>query len=273
MASTNTRPPSIPAAMPPLPPMFTGSLPGTAAPTGTPSPVPGVRFAGYQSALASPDGIPALFPQNFKEVLLANNGEMIFGFKPNFLPMDSVLSKGKKVSASSTFVKKMNYLIVPFDDGSGGKFYYYPVKTVQHSASLYRFVTLPAIMREGFFVTGHPDRKIIFVTIEDLKRRVIRVSRELPDVKPSATYDDFINGTYKKHKPGKTAKSFLFGDDSNGRDSSETGDRLPGETGRGSDLSSGELSDTIPGLTLEELSSIDMAFEEQVASLLGATAL
>lgn len=115
------------------------------------------------------------------------------GLKPAELNLhiSAVLPGMKAATGTTTLVRTTKKYIVPFN----GRFYSYPLVLVVHptSSSLYKMqAPIPNILREGMVVV---DGEVYAVKLEDLKRGIVRKSRQLPiPPKRTITYKDFIDG-------------------------------------------------------------------------------
>lgn len=98
-------------------------------------------------------------------------------------------AKKKVPSSSDNLIRKTGYHIVPFN----GKFYYYKHgNLVKRSEFIYEFSDKrSASLREGFVVI---DKVVYYVTLEDLKRGIVRTSRKLELKRGTLTYHDFLTG-------------------------------------------------------------------------------
>lgn len=101
------------------------------------------------------------------------------------------LSKSKYTPGSSEkLTKKTGYYIV----ADRGLFYYYKITSpVMVNEHLYRFVPTTETRKEGFVVI---NKELVYVTFDDLNRKVIRLSRTVKTKRTNITYDDLINNTY-----------------------------------------------------------------------------
>jgi hypothetical protein len=137
-----------------------------------------------------------------EEVIYVKAGSSI----PVYIDIDYLKTRGLDVSismepnlhskeyrtATNQFLKKSGSYIVPYL----GKFYYYKIATPRKTTEQSNFwkTTFPThIRREGFVII---NREAYYVTLDDLKRNVVRESRIIPLKRTLITYEDFVNNTY-----------------------------------------------------------------------------
>jgi hypothetical protein len=187
------------------------------------------------------------------------------------LPVTAVIALPNGAGATGTFARISKRYIVPFN----GKFYSYPLMLVDHPTSpdLYKMqAPLPNILREGMVVV---NSEVFFVKLEDLKRGIVRKSRKLPiPPKRTITYKDFLDGlacTPATDLPDdhfySSASVAKRRADLDTRDRANPSTTNSGEAGS----SDNQLAPRVEGpVDLdEELRLIDMAYSEQIGSLLG----
>ena len=133
---------------------------------------------------------------------------------------------------------------------------------------MYSFAPPPKIRKEGFVVI---NKELVYVTFDDLERRVIRLSRTLKTKKGTLNYADFVNNTYGPRIVPLKKKDSISAED-------------PTEAARGIEWSKEALllstpfptsidqfkDEPKPGDTIElaESKAIDLAFSEQERALL-----
>jgi hypothetical protein len=157
----------------------------------------------------------------------------------------------KPGSSSRTLEVRKNYYVV-FD---GNLFHYYPIKVTgfEEDKPLLRFEKTPPVLMEGIALIGPigGKSKPYFVTVEDLKRGLIRKSRELKQANPSEVQENEANNS----------------------GSPETISNQNSPTGSSSSSSSAVQRARFqpsgsPMLGMEEDSRVDAAWSEQIGSLL-----
>lgn len=123
---------------------------------------------------------------------LRENTHML-GVTPEDLKVkvEDLIPLGKSVTTSPTLVRNAKKYIVPFNN----QFYMYPMLLEQHPTSKDLFkmaLPIPDIFREGMVVV---DGEVYYVKLEDLRRGIVRKSRQLPiPTKRTITYQDFLDG-------------------------------------------------------------------------------
>ena len=198
---------------------------------------------------------------------------------PPLVPLKIELSDGRIGTANSALARKKGYYIIPYLQ----KFYYFKIgDIVPNGKHLFKIVgKQPPLFREGMVVI---DKDVFYVTLEDLRRSLIRKSRKLKLKRGSLTYEDFITGN-----------AFLENTQAEPTTDSNENPRVETVKGAGvkvsasarasgpentSEVSNNPLADLFgktrnKGLTatgkkakLDESEIIDMAFEEQIGALL-----
>ena len=112
---------------------------------------------------------------------------------------------------SETFTRKTGYYIVLANE----VFNYFKIEIpTEYGGHLFKFTKAPPVLREGFVVIS---KDIYFVTIQDLKRGLVRRSRKLNLRHGTITYQDFLTGNL-----GVTPKKQLIKEDINGVSTSES---------------------------------------------------
>ena len=208
-----------------------------------------------------------------------------------FPPLETVVINTTKIrgSKNDTLVRKTGYYIT----FSGDKFHYFKTGGIEKfNEDIWKIkIPLPPVLREGFVVI---DKEVYLVTLEDLKRRLIRKSRKLKLKKGTIRYGDIITGSAflkpEVRNPtgpdstGNLAKEPKFNTKS-GASTKNSGIET-GEAGRGgpaqaetrlSDIpladilksaSPTKISGISGGVEMDESKVIDMAIQHQVGSLL-----
>jgi hypothetical protein len=178
------------------------------------------------------------------ENLLAQHCEVESGYTTTFLitvKKSAGYSRNKNLLVRST-----GKYIIPNE----GQFYYYPIaQPVPNGDHLFKLPTPPRVHRAGFVSI---DGCIYYVTLEDLKRRLVRKSRIVPLKKQTIPYDDFANNNFKPTPRGAGSLRSLL-DLGVGDPSTET------ENGNG----------TVDFVGLDELQAIDLVIESQERALFG----
>ena len=196
--------------------------------------------------------------------------------------LDLQIKSGKTVSTTASLVRKSGYYIVPFN----GKFYYYKIgPLVPKGEYLFEMTPkFPPVLREGFVIL---DKVAYYVTYKDLQRGIVRKSRKLKLRLGTITYDDFITGNTAPAEPKRKNDTI-----SGSKNSEQTGtneidsekvnvetqpiqpvlQKVEKET---SDFSldrffvGNQNKRTTKGdAKLEELATIDNAFEKEIGALL-----
>ena len=162
---------------------------------------------------------------------------------------------------------------------ANGKFYAYKVGPVRPSGNhLLKFNhPLPPILKEGLVVY---NKDYYFVTVEDLKRGIIRTSRKIKLKRGTITYDDFIIGTTASNKKPNTQATAI--EDGSGGILTATGGPAEAPSWQGKDgealsveallsVQSGgsDIEANLPSAGLDELKAADLAFQDQVRALFG----
>lgn len=173
-------------------------------------------------------------------------------------------------ATSLTFQRKSKYYIVPVD----GEFRYYPLTLTKRNDFLYDMqLPLPQTNLEGLVVI---DKKIYYVTLKDLKKKLVRLSREVIITRTLPTYQDFENGNLRKSKSSAGAGAI---------ETAETGQNLSTPAGFSVNVTSAE--DVLAGFAPPEQPSAnnggldedaemeeerrlaDLAGDQQIRALLG----
>ena len=153
------------------------------------------------------------------------------------------------------------------------QFFQYPVQVTPEGSHLFRILTPPPILREGFVCY---EKNVYFVTLEDLRRNVVRKSRQLSFAPRRLTIEDFENGTTASRAYELAAEQLAKRKSSSGNSTTDasTGD---GETSTPSgaksrDNSKSKSSDP-EGIVFETedsdfISLADGVFTEQAVTLL-----
>lgn len=169
------------------------------------------------------------------------------------------LSQSKTLLRTERLSKKTGYYIVPVN----GFFYYYkippPIKRNDH---LYDFSPSGKTIREGFVVI---DKELIYVTLEDIERRIIRTSRIVKTKKTSVTYDDFVNNTFRT---AAVSKPVATPSDIGGSTRAKISDPLFDFSVENPNGTKDEnLGGTVEGIELAEQQAIDLVIKEQERAL------
>lgn len=108
---------------------------------------------------------------------------------PTIFPysIGNLLPKSRFPKSVDTLTKKKGYYIVPWNNS----FYYYKISDdfIQRSEHIFEFTIKPPTNREGFVII---NKELYYVTLEDLKRGIVRKVRKL-DIKSGATYADLYH--------------------------------------------------------------------------------
>jgi hypothetical protein len=177
-------------------------------------------------------------------------------FSP-LLKIDKILPSGlegkarppKNSFTQDILIRKSGYLVTIQD----GKFHYYgcPVEDV---GNFFAMKKPPPVISDALFIK---DKEIYFVMERDVRRRHIRKARKLPLKKSTITYDDILSHNVLPVAPSKPAR---------GDSSTQSSPQI---AGLGADSSDSDLGGS-PKLTEnQEQKEIDVAFEEQIRTLLG----
>lgn len=106
--------------------------------------------------------------------------EIKFDFTPKKGPGDA--------SCPAEFLRTKN----TFTTLSEHRFFQYAMHVAPEGSHLFRILTPPPLLREGFVCH---EKNVYFVTLEDLRRNVVRKSRQLSFAPRRLTIEDFENGT------------------------------------------------------------------------------
>jgi hypothetical protein len=106
---------------------------------------------------------------------------------PDGLEVVLTLPKADKpVGSSDVLSKKKGYYIVPW----AGEFHYHKVADLkERSEHIWEFTKKPLTKKEGLMVI---NKEIYHITVDDLKRGIVRKSRKVT-IKTGSTYDDLLN--------------------------------------------------------------------------------
>lgn len=189
---------------------------------------------------------------------------------PKRLPLVSTNGKlaTAKVQVNDVFSRRQNSYCTMY----AGRFWTYVVKMEESGQHLLKLITSPPILREGFVCF---DKQVYFVTLDDLRRGIVRKSRHLSLAPRRLTYDDFINGTAASSAYRATQDRLAR----NNRTAAGTGaseDPSTGSANRSGGSSvlisnAGNPSDSggfIEALGDDEPELVDRAFQEQIHALL-----
>jgi hypothetical protein len=111
-------------------------------------------------------------------------------FVPEFTPVEISLFGKLVYTTTSNLSRKSGYYIIPQDN----MFYYFKIgDIVPKGEYLFQIDGKgPPVLREGMVVI---EKEIYYITLEDIKRGIIRKSRKLKLKPGTITYEDFLNGT------------------------------------------------------------------------------
>ena len=177
-------------------------------------------------------------------------------------------------SASTIFSRSKSVYQTVFNN----KFYKCPVATEKVSDSLYRFKKHPGILREGFV---NIDGSTYYVSVEDLRRGVVRAYNHLHLTSKTLHVDDILNGNAGSREYARALNSIKRRlekeqREANRRSKSSTGtaeqiaDPASSQYSEESDFPIGESRgpDSRFGIETDENELGESAFTQQVGALL-----
>lgn len=108
--------------------------------------------------------------------------------------------EGKAGTTTSKFSLALNrnpgYHIIPYRGG----FYYSKIGSLTKFSDalggMYSSAQGFTVLREGFVVIPGDEKKIVYVTIDDIRRNRVRGDRAITVKRGKVTYADFVNGTF-----------------------------------------------------------------------------
>lgn len=162
-----------------------------------------------------------------------------------------------KSTETETFIRSNQMYVTLFNR----KFYTFPIiiDSAEQSPYLLRLKELPPIFREGFVCY---NKAVYFVTVDDLRRGVVRKSRALALSPRRLTYRDFENGTIATRTYEAATRQAEGSEASQGRNSAQGSDPEPAP--------SENLRSVSGDAEYSESKLADRAFEEQMLALLRA---
>lgn len=196
----------------------------------------------------------------------------VLGIKEDEITVDiqTVVPLNRSYSTSPTLVRESKRYIVPFN----GQFHSYKLILDNHptSSELFTMVQpIPDIFREGLVVMGG---EIYYVKLEDLRRGIVRKSRKLSiPAKRIITYQDFLDGLACTETTDLPSSHYYSSASVAARRAAgpakateASGDAKAKQAGP--DTSNRPSAVTEADELETELWEADMAFEEQIGSLL-----
>lgn len=154
---------------------------------------------------------------------------------------------------SATLTRKSGYFVIL----RNGEFNYYRCLVEPSGEYLFKMKEVSPILSEGVYIL---DKKIYFVTEQDLRRGLVRKARELTLKRSAISYADILtNNVFPATKSGaNTAGSGT---------SAISG--VPAATP--GTIADPDNSGSMSASELAEFQAVDLAFDEQVRELLGAS--
>jgi hypothetical protein len=209
---------------------------------------------------------------DFNQFLRKNVPEQ---FTPKLTPLEIPISGKLVYTKQATLTRKSGYYIIP----QAGDFYYLKIgNVVPNGEHLFKIEGKgPPLLREGMIVI---EKEVYYVTLEDIKRGVIRKSRKLKLKRGTITYDDFLNGTTapieKPTTTKATTKQRKVAESGNGDGTGETGVGKAEEGGvsdfpiadRLNKTENPKLKRISKDLKLDESEAADLVIEEEMRALL-----
>ncbi len=203
--------------------------------------------------------LPALSPQA-EEIRKSNRYDVTFHLRKamgeipeNAVESAQVSRRQRPAFRSATLTRKSGYFVIL----RNGEFNYYRCLVEPSGEHLFRMKEASPILSEGVYIL---EKKIYFVTEQDLRRGLVRKARELTLKRSAISYADILtNNVFPATKSGAASAGPGTSAISGVPAATPGTNQDPDDTGS---MSASELA---------ELQAINLAFDEQVRELLGAS--